>query len=272
LQRFSALDAQGQYTVSDSFEVPIDVAGDWYVIANADGVIDLQGTDRVYEGALEGNNTLVSANPISITLGATPDLRITQVDVSTEGISGQSVQVSWTVLNAGVATGEESAWYDSVYLSRDQFFDRNADTYLGYVERKGSLAAGASYTQSQAFDIPQGFSGPFYVFVVTDSSNKVYEHGQELNNAAYDGSSIQVSLPAPVDLVAGGITVPVNGVPGQQTSISYTVHNQGANTAKGTWVDSVYLSKDGQWDINDPLVGKVQHKGDVASDAIYSET
>jgi Ca2+-binding RTX toxin-like protein len=61
-------------------------------------------------------------------------------------------------------------------------------------------------------------------------------------------------------------------VPGQQTSISYTVQNQGANTAKGIWVDSVYLSKDGQWDINDPLVGKVQHQGDVASGASYSET
>jgi Ca2+-binding RTX toxin-like protein/subtilase family serine protease len=270
--RSGALDAQGQYSASDSFEVPIDVAGDWYVIAKADGVIDRQGTDQVFEGALEGNNTRVSANPVAITLGATPDLQITQVDVPTEGISGQSVQVSWTVLNTGSATGEESAWYDSVYLSRDQFFDRDADTYLGYVERKGNLAAGHSYTQSQAFDIPQGFSGPFYVFVVTDSSNRVYERGQELNNTAHDGNSIQVSLPAPVDLVAGGITVPVNGVPGQQTSISYTVQNQGANTAKGAWVDSVYLSKDGQWDINDPLFGKVQHKGDVASGASYSET
>jgi Ca2+-binding RTX toxin-like protein/subtilase family serine protease len=269
--RSGALDAQGQYTASNSFEVPIDVAGDWYVIAKADGVIDRQGADQVFEGALEGNNTRVSANPVAITLGATPDLQITQVDVPTEGISGQSVQVSWTVLNAGSATGAESTWYDSVYLSRDQFFDRNADAYLGYVER-GNLAAGQSYTQSQGFEIPQGFSGPFYVFVVTDSSNKVYERGQELNNAAYDGSSIQVSLPAPVDLVAGSITVPVNGVPGQQTSISYTVQNQGANTAKGTWVDSVYLSKDGQWDINDPLLGKVQQKGDVASGASYSET
>jgi CARDB len=111
--RSGALDAQGLYTASDSFEVPIDVAGNWYVIAKADGVIDRQGTDQVFEGALEGNNTRVSVNPVAITLGATPDLRITQVDVPSEGISGQSAQVPWTVLNAGAATGE-----DSTYSSR----------------------------------------------------------------------------------------------------------------------------------------------------------
>jgi subtilase family serine protease len=266
-----ALDTQSQYTASGAFEVPIDLTGDWYVIAKADGIIERQETDQVLEGALEGNNARVSASPVAVTLGTVPDLQVTQVDVPTEGISGQAVQVSWTVSNAGADTGVQS-WYDAVYLSRDQFFDPGADTFLGYVEREGGLAAGQSYTQTRSFEIPQGFSGPFYVFAVTDSTQKVYERSQELNNAAYDGNSMQVSLPAPVDLVAGSITVPVNGVPGQQTSVSYTVQNQGANTAKGTWVDSVYLSKDGQWDINDPLLGKVQHTGDVTSGASYSET
>jgi subtilase family serine protease len=266
-----ALDAQGQYTASGTFEVPIDVAGDWYVIAKADGANEFDVANRVYEGALEGNNTLVSINPVAVTLGEVPDLQVIQVDAPTEGISGQAVQVSWTVRNAGANTRVQS-WTDAVYLSRDQFFDPGVDAFLGYVDRVGALAAGQSYTQTHSSEIPQGLSGPFYVFAVTDSKNKVYERTQELNNAAYDGNSMQVSLPAPVDLVAGNITVPVNGIPGQQISLTYTVQNQGVNQAKGSWVDSVYISADDKWDINDKLVGRVRHTGDVASGASYTET
>ena len=49
--------------------------------------------------------------------------------------------------------------------------------------------------------------------------------------------------------MVGTITVPVNGVPGQNATIDYTVHNQGVNPALGIWRDSLYLSADTQWDI-----------------------
>ena len=72
------------------------------------------------------------------------------------------------------------------------------------MEREGGLAAGQSYTQVRSFEIPQGFSGPFYVFAVTDSTKKVYERAQELNNAAYDGNSILVVTDAQGKAVADG--------------------------------------------------------------------
>jgi hypothetical protein len=194
---------------------------------------------------------------------------VQSVIAPSNGISGQSFEVSWTVRNGGAST-EVPSWYDAVYLSRDQFFDRRTDTYLGAVEYQGGLAAGQSYTQTQSFKVPQGLTGPFYVFVVADGGNQVYERTQEVNNVKYDQGSMQVDLPAPVDLVAGDVSVVASGVPGQQTTITYQVENQGTNVARGNWVDAIYLSKDGQWDINDQLIGRVQHMGDVASGGSYS--
>jgi len=57
----------------------------------------------------------------------------------------------------------QQLFYDAVYLSRDQFFDREADTYLGYVYHIGGLASGESYTVTQSFNIASGLSGSFYV-------------------------------------------------------------------------------------------------------------
>ena len=37
-------------------------------------------------------------------------------------------------------------------------------------------------------------------------------------------------------------------------------------------VDSIYLSADGIWDINDPLIGRVTHVGDVEGGASYTES
>ncbi|HUU84812.1 MAG TPA: RHS repeat-associated core domain-containing protein, partial [Phycisphaerae bacterium] len=53
-------------------------------------------------------------------------------------------------------------------------------------------------------------------------------------------------------------------------AITWTVINQGANAAVGSWYDSVYLSVDGIWDISDLLIARVQHSGDVAAGASYT--
>ncbi|MBM3315594.1 hypothetical protein FJY71_07125, partial [candidate division WOR-3 bacterium] len=53
-------------------------------------------------------------------------------------------------------------------------------------------------------------------------------------------------------------------------AITWTVRNQGANSAVGSWYDAVYLSADEAWDISDPLIERVQHTGDVAPAGSYT--
>ena len=263
----NALEPATGYDAASSFVIPADLpAGDYYVLVRTDS------TNLVLEDPWEQNNDGASA-PISITPGTvlTPDLTVVSVDAPAEAVSGQTFSLSWTVQNDGDPTGNR-AWYDAVYLSTDQIFDANSDLYVGYRDHPGGLAAGEAYTATQDFTVPSGLSGPFYVFVVTDRGNHIPQEVSELNNSGYDGISMLVSLAPPADLTVGEITIPTNAVPGQNATLSYSVMNQGANAASGSWYDSLYISADDHWDVGDALFGRVQHYGGVLAGASYSET
>ena len=45
-----------------------------------------------------------------------------------------------------------------------------------------------------------------------------------------------------------------------------------SSTARGTWFDSIYISADATWDLNDAVFGRVQHSGDVAGGSSYSNS
>ncbi|MEX2307284.1 MAG: CARDB domain-containing protein [Pirellulales bacterium] len=267
--RSNSLGQGEQYGRIASFTLPLELSGDFYVIVRTDA------TNLVFEDNLEGNNDVASAMPISVTRNPiadlAPNLAVTNVDAPAQVISGQSFTVSWTVENTGDLTAAGS-WYDAVYLSPDQIFDRATDFYLGFKQRPGGLVPGGSYNASEAFSIPRGLAGPFYVFVAADSGDQINERANgELNNVGYDGTSMLVTLAPPADLAVGTITVPTNGVPGQNATISYTVQNQGANDATGAWFDSIYISADDQWDLGDAFFGRVHHQGGVLAGASYTE-
>jgi subtilase family serine protease len=242
--------------------IPPEISGDYFV------VVDSDANGQVIEGAGESNNATASASTVNITLNPTPDLRVSSVDAPLTAFSGQPINIEWTVTNSGIAPATGN-WYDAVYLSADQVFDRATDTYLGFRNRPTSLsttglAAAGSYTQSGRFEIPLGVAGPLYVFVATDSGGSVFERAAELNNSGYDPVPVVVTLLPPADLVVGTITIPPNSDVGATATISYTVRNQGVNPARGQWQDSLYLSADDSFSIDDLQLGVVNHVGDVA--------
>ena len=186
--------------------------------------------------------------------------------------SSQPLRVDWTVKNYGAGETVPAAWYDAVYLSKDQYLDRDSDTYLGVARRTEGLTGGADYSASLTATVPANASGPYYVFVVTDSKEAVFEGDAEDNNEAYDPVATVVTMPAPSDLVVDLVTVPGSGTVGESPApdITWKVTNQGDNTAHGTWYDSVYLSTDQTWDLSDSLIARVTHTGDVAPGGFYT--
>ncbi len=263
-QRTNVLGPGGSYLASKTFNLDTELLGDFFIIVNTDS------TSKVFEPNAENNNILPAASPTTISLSSTPDLIITAVDAPASAFSGQPFVVNWTVRNDG-PTDTTGFWYESIYLSQDQIFDKKSDRLLGSHFR-GGLAAGAERVESQGFRVPLGFAGPFYVFGVVDSSDRVFERDGELNNATYDPTAMQVDLLPLADFVVGTITVPPDTNPGQSASISYTVLNQGLNPALGSWEDSIFLSKDNVWDIDDVLFSRVTHTGAVLAGQDYSET
>ena len=263
IRRANALDPLAEYTATSTFRLPDNRSGPLQLIVRTDA------TNQVFEDTLEGNNdravsVSVAANPAAV---ARPDLEVVTVIAPNDGLSGQGFSLTWTVRNNDVGTTRN--WYDAVYLSRDQIFDRDADTYLGFRSQSG-LASGSSYTATQSFTVPNGLTGPFYVFVAADSGQSVDEAGRKTNNVGFDSGSMLVSLAPPADLVVGTITVPANASLGRTATMQYTITNQGANAARGSWYDSVFFSTDDQWDVGDVLFGRNLHVGDVAGGANYS--
>ena len=264
VQRNNVLAANASYDASRTFTLPPNLQGVYHVIVRTDA------DDRVVEGTSEGNNTAVALQTVNISLRPAPDLQVTSVDAAATAFAGQQFNVTWTVKNfgPGVANG---TWYDSFYLSLDQILD-NGDTYVGYNMRPENLTPNSSYTQTVSLGIPKGLAGAFYVFVHTDAGSEIDERGQELNNTGYDGISMQVTLLPPADLIVGTIDVPINGVPGRNITIDYTVLNQGTNAAQGFWTDALYFSVDDQWDVNDLLIGRLNVHANVPGGSSYSRS
>ena len=217
--------AGGSYSGSGTFTLPQTITpGDYYFIVVADG------GSVVYE-TNETNNARTSSTTVAITAGPVADLAVSNVTVPATAIAGTKLPVGWTVTNNGAATGNVPI-VDAVYLSFDQVFDP-VDVYLGSVTTPGGLAAGGSYTQNINLSLPAGVAGTYYVLVVTDSGQTVFE-SNAADDVNFGPQPMQIDLPAPADLVAGTITVPPTAVAGQTIPVTYQVSNQGSRP--GPWV------------------------------------
>ncbi|MEI7831644.1 MAG: Ig-like domain-containing protein, partial [bacterium] len=256
-----ALGINATYTGSASVKLPQGISGPYYilVLTNCDG--------NVFESNT-ANNLGTNPTAMQVTLASPVDLVVTAANAPTSAYAGQPMTVTWTVTNTGTGTTDGDRWGDAIFLSKDQVFDAT-DTMIGVFDHVGVLAAAGSYSQNMPVDLPRGISGPYYLFVVTDVRNAIYETN-EMNNSRIDITPVQIEIPAPADLIVTAVTCnKTAGFPGQATTFNWTVKNIGVNPAVGTWSDSVYLSADNVWDISDPLLGYMRHDGTVAVNGTY---
>ena len=258
------LDPAGSYQTSRTFTLPADIQGNYYVLVSTDIY------NHITEDALENNNIGVAVTPSNIALSQVPDLVVNNLVTPTQAISGQSLELTWTVKNEGF--NSSGGWRDYFYLSRDRFFDPANDIYIGFVGDREGLNSGQAYTKTNQFNVPRSLTGDYYLIAITDATNTVYEREGENNNIFVTNTSIPIVAAVPTDLVAGTITIPVGGTPGRSATITYTVDNQGIESAIGNWQDSIYISADDKWDINDLLFSQVNVSGPLNSGSSYSRT
>ncbi len=236
------------YTASLTATLADGLVGEYTVFVVTDAA------DQVVEYDAETNNT--GAAGATVYLTPPPNLQVSNVDVPSAAFVGQSISVSWTVSNAG-AGAAAGGWYDAVYLSLDATFDTAADRRFGYRGRDGYLGDGETYTVTCDLSLPAGFIGSYYVFVLADSSDGVYEHGDEGDNAGYDVTRIAITLPAPSDLAVLDAQLPVDATPGDPMTVAYTIRNDSIAATVGGWTDVLYLSADDAWDLGDVRIASV---------------
>ena len=134
-------------------------------------------------------------------------------------------------------SGPNNVWTDNFYLSPTQSFNAATAILLGTQVYGGSLNAGASYQWTVSETLPNALSGSYYLIVVADSRNAVFE----LDQASKFGSSALQLSSKPADLVVSAPSAPASGSAGGSVLVNWTVTNQGTgDTAVTAWADNVY--------------------------------
>jgi subtilase family serine protease len=249
----SYLAAGESYTATADVRIPQGLVGQYKIIVWTDG----DGTNhrsnsfphQVIEDDEENNYGI--ARPIQINTPPLPDLQTVSVVAPEDVFAGGQMTLSWRVENHGdgVTPPDQTNWLDKIYLSQDATLDVNTDRLVGSRSRSGALAPNEGYTVTNFnATLPNDIAGDWFVFVLTDADNQVYEFNNETNNANYDnqqpGSPMHIHATPPDLVILSPINAPATGSNGQSLSFSWTVKNQGAFDAAPNWFDAVYLSAD----------------------------
>jgi subtilase family serine protease len=179
------------------------------------------------------------------------------VSAPAETLSGQQVEISWVLTNAGTALVTRE-FRDRVYLAA-------TPTGAGAIEFGvfpfvEPIPAGASVPRQQRITLPIDFSGTYWVLIVADSANEVFEHHGETNNTLVAAVPIQVRLTPTPNLAVSHATAPTETFSGNTTVVQWGVTNRGIGpTSAPYWYDAVYLSTDAVLSGNDTYLGQRQN-------------
>ena len=187
-----------------------------------------------------------------ITVSA-PDLTITSASAPSGEIEGQSILVSWTVQNIG-AVEAPGHWYDAIFVGTSPTFGEGSNIFVANFSEsdRSSLAAGASYIDSESIVLPAVPAGSGYLFFITNYSNVVDTGGgtQGETDDSNNLYSLPIALSAP-DLTVTAASAPSSGTESQSIGVSWSVQNIGAVEAPGSWYDAIYISSSPNFDAND---------------------
>lgn len=207
-------------------------------------VVVTDGNDYIVEHNGENDNRAVSAS-FTVTQPPRVDLQVDTVGVPATAQAGSTLSLSWRTRNAGSADFVGS-FREQVQISPVADFSSGVQTLSPAADFSGSLAAGASTERSATVTLPISVNGPadvtrtWYVRVVTDTRNQVYEYDLENNNASTPGTTV-ITRPALPDLVVDSVDAPDAAVAGTEVVVTYTVTNNGSVEA-GPRTDRIRLN------------------------------
>ncbi|MBI3347611.1 MAG: hypothetical protein HY020_10425, partial [Burkholderiales bacterium] len=238
--RVGTLAVGDSYAAGLDFTVPRDAAGAKYFIVKTDAFT------AVYELGRTDNNVVVATDPTTVKAEPKPNLLIEGVSAPATWRVGQTVQVGYTVRNAGNDAisgffGEEIRLVDTLGLAPTQV--------LTTTWAFQTLAAGGTLTQNLSLAVPAIPPGNWRLEIAADKGNYVIE-----SNEADNVATSAVAVVAP-DLVVGNLTTTGLLQGGEAIALAWKTRNAGSAPATAIR-EKVYLSKDGTVDAADTLLGE----------------
>ncbi len=253
------------YIQSASITIPISYMGDYTIFVATD--VD----NSLYESIYEQNNVTASAQTLNVTLTPPSDLVVSSVSYPQEMDANGSYTITYTVSNSGSSATHTPGWKDAIYISQLPQLTSTA-TRLALLQHNAVLDADSSYTTAATVTIPGNIAGGWYLFVVTDVDNQVFEYTYEDNNTYRSDTTVTILVP---DLEVQTVTLSSDQVsPGQTFTLTYQVANVGSGTLGGTtWRDAVYMTATPQFHSNNAtLLTSSRCTLTLPPDSTYSNT
>lgn len=162
--------------------------------------------------------------------------------------SGNNVNIHWTTRNLGPGTADAIGWFEAGYLSTDTILDRDLDfRFFEHEIVQDPLEPDSLFHLQKSAQIPNGFSGDYYLFVYSDDYSGNYEIDSLNNFNVYRNEGqpkkIHIELSPSPDLFIQGFSAPVSAIAGQPLSVNLTIKNSG-NAQAPFWQTKLYLSTD----------------------------
>ena len=222
-------------------------------------VVVTDANNSVNEGATGEANNTTGTQVIHVSPEVKPNLQVGTITAPTTAFTGHSIEVQWTVTNAGTAATSIPVWNDGLYLSADNVFD-SSDIYLGSATNAAYLDIGQTYSNSATVTLPK-LEGDYHILVVADRNGHVSEGSKENDNVR--ASATLTIQPIPIaelsDLAVISVAAPAQAFSGQRVNLTYTIDNAGQAAIAGDikfpeWVEQIYMSKDDVLDSSDTLL------------------
>ncbi|MEZ6135593.1 MAG: CARDB domain-containing protein [Pirellulaceae bacterium] len=223
------------YERSEIIQLPNRTSGRFTLFVHTDS------TDAVYELAGHQVNHTAVAHPVNVTPTPYADLVVEAVTTAGTPLSGQAIDVIWTIANRGISTTNTSTWTDYIYISSDPTGNTGL-RLIGSSVHGGALGIDQTYERTSPVVIPRDADGEHYLFVRTSGPYEfIY------NDAGNTGRSAAIDViyvpPPELDLRVtevslGGLTEAFDST---QVEVTWTVRNDGPETTETGWSDRLYL-------------------------------
>ena len=216
--------------------VPLSFYGECYFFVKTN--VD----DQVYEHVLNSNNVLMS-DPVNVILTPPADLVPSELTVPSVLSTASPFSISFKVTNAGLGAPNTDGWGDLVYLSHSAD-SISEDAFRLYTNNhSGGLAPGTDYSCQNTRSLPIGIApGTYYLYVLVDAENAVFEYVNEGNNLLRS-SAITIDRP---DLLVTECSVPQQLTFGYSLNMTYTLSNVSEATVNHRVVNRYCVSPLGE--------------------------
>jgi len=254
--RRGGLEPTATYTNSANFTVPQGIDGKYHLILNLDVYLNVKN-----ENDRENQQRII---PVNITQSASPDLTVDAFNPPSVILAGETMNVRFATANQGdtIAMADpqyrpKRNWINQIYLSTTKDLSGEETIKIGSKRQFDPIDKGSVYLDSIEIEIPVTYSGNYYLVIVVDQGNKIYEQGGEHNNLI--ARAVTVQTPDPADLILTDMHLDPQVTLGDEMEVRYTVQNTGTNPALGSLKDAVYISQNDTFEtVSDYLLGTSQ--------------